>query len=106
MSPFLAAGADTLYACESLLTEEQSLDVVRLPDHADVHKLTSVRNTRNQACAFEPCNCSPSAFTTLRIVLKLGFPSLERALYSPSRVIPASRATCAMPRARAMTPSA
>ena len=52
------------------------------------------------------CSCRPSALMTFRIVPKLGLPSCDSALYSPSRDRPASRATCDMPRARAITPSA
>src|SRR5262245_40808873 len=49
---------------------------------------------------------SPRAFTTLSTVARLGLPSGERALYNPSREIPVSLASWAIPRARAISPSA
>ena len=39
-----------------------------------------------------PCSFKPSACVTFKTVAKLGFPSLEGAVYSPSRDIPVSRA--------------
>lgn len=49
---------------------------------------------------------SPNVVSTLSTVEELGLPSADSALYRPSRLSPASRAVCAMPRERPTSPSA
>ncbi len=56
--------------------------------------------------AASACSLTPSARATLSTVAKLGFPSALRARYRLSRLSPASLATCVIPFARAMSPSA
>lgn len=48
----------------------------------------------------------PSALATFMMVAKLGLPSADRALYKPSRLIPARRASSLTLPERAITPRA
>jgi hypothetical protein len=52
------------------------------------------------------CRLKPKALVTFMIVANSGLPSADSERYKPSRLRPVSFASCAMPRARAITPRA
>ena len=67
---------------------------------------TEAPGVMNDSQAARAVSRMPSAFITPTKVDSFGSPSAVSALYSASRVTPASRASCDMPFARATTPSA